>query len=61
MYVSTLLLSLDMPEESIRFHYRWCWELNSGAVSGLNYWAISPAPWFLFFYHVGPREWNAGH
>jgi hypothetical protein len=35
MYMSTLLLSLDTPEEGIRFHYRWCeppwgfWEFNS--------------------------------
>ena len=36
MYVSSLLLSSDTPEEGIRFHYRWCesspcgcWELNS--------------------------------
>ena len=36
MYISTPLLSSDIPEEGIRSHYRWleplcgCWELNSG-------------------------------
>ena len=33
MYVSTLLLSSDAPEEGIGSHYRWLWatwELNSG-------------------------------
>ena len=53
MYVSTLSLSSDTPEEGIRFHYRWLWttmwllgiELRtSGRVVGaLNCWAISPA------------------
>jgi hypothetical protein len=53
MYVSTLLLSSDTPEEGIGFHYRWLWatmwllgfELRNfrRAVSALNRWAISPA------------------
>jgi hypothetical protein len=31
MYVSTLSLSSDTPEEGIGSHYRCdCWELNSG-------------------------------
>ena len=59
MYMSTLLLSSDTPEDSIRDHYRWLWatiwvlgiELRtSGRVVGaLNRWAISPAPITLFF------------
>jgi hypothetical protein len=54
MYVSTLSLSSETPEEGIGSHYRWFWatmwllgiELrNSGrAVSAFNRWAISPAP-----------------
>jgi len=59
IYVSTLSLSLDRPEEGIGSHYRWLWatmwllgiELRSfgRAVSALNHWAISPAlqPQFL--------------
>ena len=54
MYVSTLELSSDTPEEGIiRPHYRWLWatmwllglELRASgrAVSPLNCWAISPA------------------
>ena len=54
MYMSTLQLSLDTPEEGIRSHYRWLWatmwllgiELRTSgraAVSALNHWAISPA------------------
>jgi hypothetical protein len=56
MYVSTLALSLDSPEEGIRSHYRWLWatmwlvgfELRTSgkAVSAPNLWATSPA---LFF------------
>jgi hypothetical protein len=35
MYISTLYLSSDTPEEGIVSHYSWeppcgCWELNSG-------------------------------
>jgi hypothetical protein len=53
MYMSTLSLSSDTPEEGIRSHYRWLWatmwllgiELRTSgrAVSALNHWAISPA------------------
>jgi hypothetical protein len=53
MYVSTLLLSSDTPEEGIESHYRWLWatmwllgiELRTfvRAASALNYWAISAA------------------
>jgi hypothetical protein len=47
MYVSTLLLSSDTPEEGIGSHYRWLgFELRTSgrAVSALNLRAISPAP-----------------
>jgi hypothetical protein len=54
MYVSTLSLSSDTPEEGIRSHYRWLrattWLLgielrtSERAVSALNLNAISPAP-----------------
>jgi hypothetical protein len=49
MYLSTLSLSSDTPEEGIRPHYRWLWatmwllgfELRTSgrAVSALNHWA----------------------
>jgi len=58
MYVSTLLLSSDAPEEGIGSHYRCQWatmlllgiELRTSgrAVSAPNHWAISP-PMFMFF------------
>jgi hypothetical protein len=58
MDVSTLLLSLDTPEEGIWFHYRCLWasmwslgiELRTSgrAVSVLNCWAISPAQTMVF-------------
>jgi len=57
MYVSTLQLSSDTPEEGIRSHYRWLWatlwllgiELSTSgrAVCAPNHWAISPAPNFF--------------
>ena len=53
MYVSTMSLSSDTPQDSIRSLYRWLWatmwllgiELRTSgkAVSSLNRWAISPA------------------
>ena len=53
IYLHTLSLSSDTPEESIGSHYRWLWatisllgvELRTSgrAVSALNRWAISPA------------------
>jgi hypothetical protein len=59
MYVSTLLLFSDTPEEGIKSHYRWLWatmgllgiELRTPrrAVSALKHWAISPA---LYFYNL---------
>jgi hypothetical protein len=58
LYVSTLQLSSDTPEEGIRSHYGWLWatmwlpgfELRTfrRAVSALNHWAISPAPQSYF-------------
>jgi hypothetical protein len=54
LYVSTLWLSSDTPEQGIRSHYGWWWatmwllgfELRTSgrAVSALNHWAIPPAP-----------------
>jgi hypothetical protein len=55
MYMSTPLLSSDIPGEGIRSHYRWLWAImwllgmelrTSGrtVVGALNHWAISPAP-----------------
>jgi len=62
IYVSTLSLSSDTPEEGIRFCYRWLWstmwllgfELRTSgrAVSALNHWAISPAPKDIFWGRV---------
>ena len=61
LFVSTLSLSSDTPEEGVRPHYRWLWatmwllgfELRTSgrAVSALNHWAISPArvAWFLIW------------
>jgi uncharacterized membrane protein YecN with MAPEG domain len=53
IYMSTLSLSSETPEEGILSHYRWLWatmwllgtELRTSgiAVSVLNHWAISPA------------------
>lgn len=53
MYMSTLYLPSDTPEEGIESHYRLLratmWLLgielmtSERAVSALNYWAISPA------------------
>jgi hypothetical protein len=58
MYVSTLLLSSNTPEEGIGPHYRWLWttmwllgfELRTSgrAVRALNHWAISPT-WIIDF------------
>jgi hypothetical protein len=58
LYVSTLLLSSDAPEEGIRSHYEWLWatmwllgfELRTfgRTVSALNCWAISPTPQVYF-------------
>ena len=51
MYISTTLISSDIPEKGTRSHYRWLWAImwllgielrTSGrAVSALNHWAIS--------------------
>jgi hypothetical protein len=59
IYVSTLLLFLDTPEEGIKPHYRWLWanmwllgiELRTSgrAVSALNQWAISLTQIFYIF------------
>ena len=53
LYVSTLQLSLDTPEEGEKYHYGWLWltmwllgfELRtfSRAVGALTHWASSPA------------------
>jgi hypothetical protein len=53
LYISTLLLSSDTPEEGIRSHYRWLWatmwllgfelRIFGREVSALTRWAISPA------------------
>jgi hypothetical protein len=61
MYVSTLSLSSDTPEEGIRSHYRWLWatmwllgielRMSGRAVSAFNLWAISPAPVVVFVFH----------
>jgi hypothetical protein len=58
MYMSTLYLSLDTPEEHIRSHYRWLWATRwllgielctSGrAVSALHPWAMLQPHIFLF-------------
>jgi hypothetical protein len=53
MYINTLLLFSDTPEEGIGSHYRWLWaatwllgielRTSGGAVSALNRWAsLSP-------------------
>ena len=57
LYVNTLWLSSDTPEEGVRSCYGWLWatiwllgfELMTfrRAVSALNCWAISPAPSLL--------------
>jgi hypothetical protein len=59
MYRSTLWLSSDMPEDSIRSHYSWLratmWllgielRISGKALSAFNHWAISPA---LYSYPV---------
>ena len=61
VYVSTLPLSPDTPEEGIRSHHIWLWatmwllgsepRTSGRAVSAPNRWAISPAPVFIFFKH----------
>lgn len=58
MYVNTLSLSSDTPEEGTVSHYRWLWatmwllgiELRSSgrAASALNCWDISPAHYMDF-------------
>ena len=62
LYVSTLSLSSDTPEESVRSRYGWLWaimwllgfELRTfrRTVGALNHWAISPAPFLLFIVEV---------
>ena len=47
----------DTPEEGIESHYRWLWatmwllgtelRISEGTISGLNCWAISPAPEYI--------------
>jgi hypothetical protein len=59
MYVTTLSLSSDTPEEGIRFCYRWLWatiwlleiELRTSgrAISALNLWAIFPVSYLFIF------------
>ena len=59
VYMHTLWVSADKPEESIRSHYRWLWatmwlletELRTSGrtVNVLNCWAISPCPDIGFF------------
>jgi len=66
MYMSTLVLSSDTPEEGIRSHYRWLWttmwllgfELRTSgrAVSALNRWAISPAHVLILKRPIFPKE-----
>jgi hypothetical protein len=58
LYVSTLLLSSDTPEEGVRSRFRWLWATMSWlrfelgtfgrAVGALNLWAISPASFICF-------------
>jgi hypothetical protein len=55
MYVSSLKLYSDTPEEGIRSHYRWLWATmwllgNELRTSGraVIHWAISPARKWLF-------------
>ena len=58
MYMSTLLLPSEPPEEGIRSHYRWLWAtmwllgvaLRSAgrAVRALNHWAISTVHKILY-------------
>ena len=73
MYVSTLLLSSDIPEKGIRCHYRWLratmWllgiELRTSrkAASAFNPWAISPAQkrLTLFWNFKDGGEWAYSH
>ena len=66
--MSTLYLSLDTPEEGVRFHYRWLWammwllgfELRTfwKAVSALICWAISPAGKFYEVEKSGISGWD---
>jgi hypothetical protein len=65
IYLSTLPLSSDTPEECIRSHYRWLWatmvagnwtqDLSGRAVSALNCWAISPALAQCFLPPISPQ------
>ena len=58
IYVNTLSLSSDTPEEGIGSHCRWLWATMwllgiefrtfGRAASALNCWAISPVPVFGF-------------
>ena len=62
LYISTLKLTSDAPEEGLRSYYGWLWatmlllgfelRISRRAVSGLTHWAISPAPasnfWLLW-------------
>jgi hypothetical protein len=60
MYVSTLSLSSDTPEEAVRSHYKWLWatmwvlgfELRTSrrTVSPLNRRAISQSRFTTFFF-----------
>jgi hypothetical protein len=62
LYISTLYLSSDAPEEGIRSNYGWLWatmwflgfELRTfgRAVRALTHWAISPAQKILFFFFL---------
>jgi hypothetical protein len=68
MYVGTLSLSSDTPEDSIRSHYRWLWatmwllgiELRTSgrAASALNCWATSPARLLSL---RSSTQWNVLH
>jgi hypothetical protein len=58
LYISTLYLSSDTPEEGVRSHYGWLWATMwllgfefrtfGRAVSALTHWVISPVPIFTF-------------
>ena len=60
IYISTLMLSSETPEEGFGSHYRWLWatiwlleiepRATGRAASALNHWAISPV--LYFSYHI---------
>jgi hypothetical protein len=66
IYVSALSLSSDIPEEGIRFHYRWLratiWLLGIELrTSGSTVRAISPDPQRLHFnisFEVNKRRYE---